>query len=404
MMLVLCAVGTVARGGGSVLETKELETAKAAADGNTRFALELYGKLRAGEGNLFFSPYSVSAAMAMTSAGARGETDKEMAGVLRLPLDAGERHASFGALNRLINGEKRANADVLVSANALWLQKGEPMLGGFLEVTKRDYGASANEVDFQSDPSAARLRINEWVEEQTKKKIRDLLGEGTVDRSTAMVLTNAVYFKGSWVSPFNKEATKKDGVFKARGGEKVTVPLMGQTETLGYLDGGTFQGLELPYAGGERAMVVLLPKEEEGLAKLEGLLSAENLAAWMGKMGRAKVKVELPRFRLEEQFSLGEVLREMGMKRAFDLERADFSGMTGIRDKAISLVIHKAFVDVDEKGTEAAAATAVVMMRASAMIPKEPVVFRADHPFVFLIRDKKTGSILFLGRMVKPKG
>jgi serpin B len=226
---------------------------------------------------------------------------------------------------------------------------------------------------------------------------------GVLDPMTSLVLVNAVYFKGAWLEPFKKSATKPDAPFTTADGRRVAVPMMAQTHTFGYHDGGSFQMIELPYAGGQRSMVVLLPKQTSGLAGLESSLSAADLDAWLGRLKPRRVDVELPRFRVEQGFALGEVLKVMGVRLAFDPEHADFSGLTG-RKVWISAVLHKAFVDVDEAGTEAAAATAVGVRATAAFRPEPPVVFRADHPFVFLIRDRTTGSILFLGRVTNPKG
>jgi serpin B len=376
------------------------------AAGNNEFAFDLYGRLRRGEGNLFFSPYSIATALAMTSTGAKGDTDREIARVLHVPDDPEARHAGFKALIASINGEglSEPRPDTLVSANALWLQQGEPFLSAFVEAAKSFYGAAPFEVDFMSATESARRTINAWVEKQTAEKIRDLVGPRDIDIDTLLVLTNAIYYKGAWFHPFNEKATRPDGNFNAAGGRKVTVPMMMLSETFPYCDGGSYQALELPYSAGARAMLVLLPKSMDGLDALESSLTPKALEACVSKLAGKKVNVELPRFRLEEKFQLADVLKSLGMSRSFDSDSADFSGMTGKRELAISKVIHKAFVAVDEVGTEAAAATAVVMARAAAVFPAQPVTFRADHPFLFLIRDRKTGAILFLGRVNNPKG
>jgi serpin B len=381
-------------------------TERAVIAGSNRFGFDLYGKLRGRGGNLFLSPYSIATALAMTSTGARGETDRELAAVLHAPDDPPARHAAFRDLIARVNGEGQGQRrlDTLISANALWLQQGDPFLHAFLDATRTYYGAQPFEVDFAGNTESARQRINAWVEAQTAGKIREIIQSLDLDRDTALVLTNAIYFKGAWASPFVASHTRKDGEFTAAGGKKVTVPMMTQTETYRYHDGGSFQALELPYAGNQRSMLVLLPKAVDGLAALESSLTPEGLDAVVGKLGRQRVNLELPRFRLEESFQLADVLQSLGMERSFDPSRADFSGMTGRRDLAVSKVIHKAFVDVNEEGTEAAAATAVVMARTAVMLPGRTVTFRADHPFLFLIRDQATGAVLFLGRVNEPKG
>jgi len=254
-------------------------------------------------------------------------------------------------------------------------------------------------VNFATDAEGARKTINAWVEKQTRDKIKDLIQPGVLDSLTRLVLTNAIYFKGDWASPFKKDGTK-DGDFFAADGQKVAAPMMHQTGHFGYLDGGELQALEMPYKGDALSMVVLLPKAKDGLPALEKKLSATSAVVWIAGLRKQQVQVAMPRFTTTAEFMLKETLSAMGMTDAFS-DRADFSGMDGVKDLFISAVIHKAFVDVNEEGTEAAAATAVVMK--STGMPAPPVEFRADHPFVFLIRDTRSGCILFVGRMANPK-
>jgi serine protease inhibitor len=364
---------------------------------NNAFAFDLYGKLHDSDGNLFFSPESISTALAMTYAGARGQTAEEMAATLHFGLDPQRLHPALAVLLHDLHADRETKGYQLHTANALWGQKGTPFLPEFLNLVKDNYGAGLNEVDFRKATEKARQTINAWVEKQTNDKIKDLISEGLLRPDTLLVLTNAIYFKGDWASPFKKERTH-DAPFQVGAGEKVTVPLMEQTAKFGYLDGGTFQALELPYAGGDLSMVVFLPKQADGLAALEPRLTEANVRGWLAKLRPDEVRVALPRFKVEAGFDLARTLEELGMKQAFSAD-ADFSGMDGRRDLFISAVLHKAFVDVNEEGTEAAASTAVIMTRAAARINP---VFRADHPFVFLIRDTRSGSILFLGRVVNP--
>ena len=375
-------------------------------EGNTRFALGLYGKLRTGKGNLFFSPFSLSSALAMTAAGAKGETAREMGLALHLP-QGDLAHAGFRSLNDSINGGKDepARPYSLLTANALWAQKGDHFLPGFLKTARESYDAALNEVDFKGDCEAARKLINTWVEGKTRDRIKDLIGPSVLSPVTALVLVNAIYFKADWRDKFSESMTNLQDMFTKADGSKVPLAMMRQDEAkpYGYFDGGSFQMVELPYVGGSLAMDLILPKAAGGLPALEASLTVANLSRWIGKLSPQAVKVELPRFRLEESFELSRVLSDLGLERAFDASRADFSGMTGRRDLAISAVVHKAFVDVSEKGTEAAAATGV-MMKATAIVARPQfVTFRADHPFLFLIRDLKSGSVLFLGRLVDPK-
>jgi serpin B len=378
--------------------------AVAIGQGINQFAFDLYAQLAARKGNLFYSPQSISTALAMTWAGARGETAAQMAKTLRLPADRLEKPESIHAANaKLLAGLSAAREKQgyeLSAANALWGQKGYAWLPDFLGVVKTNYGAGLEEVDFVKNAEGARQTINLWVEKETREKIKDLIPPGVLDPMTRLVLTNAIYFKGDWDHAFKKDRTNDEDFF-AEGGRKVKAPMMNQSEQFGYMDGGEFQALEMPYKGDALSMVVLLPKKEDGLAALEKTLSAEKVAGWIGELRNRKVQVTVPKFKTTAQFMLADTLKALGMPLAFDPDKADFSGMDGKRDLFISAVIHKAFVDVNEEGTEAAAATAVVMKMRSA--PAEPPpVFRADHPFLFLIRDKRSGCILFLGRVVNP--
>jgi serpin B len=378
------------------------ENVAAVVKGNTEFALNLYGKLRAQSGNLFCSPYSVSTALAMTYAGARGPTAAEMARALDFTLEPGRLHPTFGALqNRLIKGGGPKHGYQVNVANALWGQEHFGFLPDFLNLTRRDYGAGLREVNFQADPEAARRVINTWVEQQTHDRIKDLLPQGLLTTDTRLVLTNAIYFKGFWAEQFKKANTKQEP-FKLAGGDQVQAPLMHRTDHFQYLDGGDFQALELPYRGNDLSMVILLPKKVDGLSALEKKLTAANLAAWLGRLREQEVQVALPRFKVTRAFNLNQVLESLGMRQAFVAGGADFSGVSGTNGKRLFLqaVVHKAFVDVNEEGTEAAAATGVVVKEEAA--PAEPAVFRADHPFVFLIRDNRSGSVLFLGRLTNP--
>jgi len=374
------------------------------AKNNNQFALDLYAKLRGGDGNLFFSPYSISTALAMTRAGAHGDTAAEMDKTLHFTLPEVELQPAFGALVKEVNGDptdaKRGYQ--LSTANALWGQKGFPFKTDFLKLVSNNYGAGLNEVDFKNATEQARGVINAWVEKETRDKIKDLLHQGDLTPDTRLVLTNAIYFKGDWASPFKKEQTKEEP-FHLSADKKASALLMHQTGEYNYFDGGSFQALELPYSGKNLTMVVLLPKKVDGIADFEKDFTADKLADWVGKLHKQKVIVSLPKFKTTQRTSLAKTLSEMGMKKAFTAG-ADFSGMGGDPgDLALSDVIHKAFIDVNEEGTEAAAATAVVGVKSAAVHVEPPTpVFRADHPFVFLIRDTRSSSILFLGRLVDP--
>jgi serpin B len=370
--------------------------------GNNAFALDLYGQLRGGDGNLFFSPFSISTALAMTYGGARGETGAQMARVLRYGLDSKRLHPAFKTLMDGLNAGKAKRGYELSIANALWGQKGYGFLKAFLDLTRTHYGAGLREVDFIGGTEAARKTINDWVEEETRGKIVELIQPGVLDSLCRLVLTNAIYFKGNWASRFKVERTKK-APFTLLTGRKVDVPTMHQTADFKYLQGEGFQALELPYVGKALSMVIFLPGEPNGLPDFEKSLTTKNLDGRLAKLRKRKVRVFLPKFKVTHRIRLARVLRSMGMRKAFS-DDADFSGMNGKMDLRISAVVHKAFVEVNEEGTEAAAATAVVMKRKGIARPRPIPVFRADHPFLFLIRDTTSKSILFLGRVIQPGG
>jgi len=371
----------------------------AVVEGNTAFALDLYRELKDTKGNLFFSPYSISTALAMTFAGARENTAKQMADVLHFPSGQNNVHPAFGQLESLLN-EVQTKGDIRLNvANSLWPQEGYPFLAKYLALVKKYYGVVITPVDYRKAAEKAREIINQWVEEKTKDKIKNLIQPGVLDAVTRLVLVNAIYFKGNWASQFDEKRTKED-TFYLLSGKTVQTPLMAQEKEFAYRDEEFLQVLELPYVGESLSMIVLLPKEKDGLPQLEKQLTAANLRMWTSGPRKQKVKVFLPRFKMTSQFSLSKTLAAMGMRDAFNPDKADFSGMDGrLNWLYIGAVLHKAFVDVNEEGTEAAAATAVVMKIRMAL---DQPTFRADHPFIFLIRENTTGSILFLGRVMDP--
>ena len=369
----------------------------AAAQGNTEFSLDLYRRLRASEGNLFFSPYSISTALAMTWAGARGPTERQMAQALHFLLDQQQLHSAFAALQAGLNEVAAKGQVELKIANSLWPQEGYAFLEAFLVLVAQHYEVQITPVDYRGAAEAAGRTINAWVEEKTGGKIVDLIQPGMLDELTRLVLVNAIYFKGHWASRFDPRLTRP-APFWIAGGERIQAPLMAQTGDFRLGESEDLQILELPYAGNDVSMLVLLPRRIGGLAGLEEALTPGNLAAWTGRLRETLVEVFLPRFEITCPFMLDAELKSMGMVDAFS-DEADFSGMAE-RPLAISAVLHKAFTAVNEEGTEAAAATAVVTLEKG--IPERPVVFRANHPFAFLIREKRTGSILFLGRVLNP--
>ena len=377
----------------------------AVARGDNEFAFDLFKQLHEKEGNLFLSPASISTALAMTYVGARGQTAEQMAKALHFTLPPEKLNPAFAALIRDWNGEgidPKQRGYQLSVANALWGQNGYPWKPKFLETTKKYYGAGLREVDFIGATEAARKTINAWVEKETKDRIKELVPEGVLDADTKLVLTNAIYFKGDWAAQFDKKRTF-DQSFNLSADRKVKVPMMHRTGDYRFLDGGTFQALEMPYKGNEMSMLVLLPKKIDGLADLEKSLTADKLADWYKRLNETEdVEVTFPKFKVTAEFSLNDELKKLGMTDAFG-GKADFSGMNGKKnDLFISAVLHKAFVEVNEEGSEAAAATAVIVKKEAAVDPQMKPVFRADHPFVFVIRDNRTGSVLFVGRVADP--
>jgi len=372
-----------------------------AVEDNNRFALDLYSQVKEEDGNLFLSPFSISTALAMTYAGAGGNTETQMADTLHFSLNQERLHPTFLKLMHELQADSTRGGYELSVANALWGQEGYKFHAAFIDVTKNYYGAGFKGVDFAKNTELTRQTINQWIEEKTKDKIKELIQPGILTELTRLVLTNAIYFKGNWMSQFKKESTRP-APFELISGEKTEVLMMNQTKEFNYSDDKTVQLLEMPYEGDNLSMVILLPKEKKGIRELESLLNTENLKNWLSTLREREIIVSLPRFKMTSEFLLNEALKSLGMPDAFDAELADFSRMTpdplGLY---ISKVIHKAFVDVNEEGTEAAAATAVVMTIKS--IPEAKPVFRCDHPFVFIIRDKSAGSILFIGRVMNPR-
>ena len=364
--------------------------------GNTEFGLALYSQLAGKEGSLFFSPYSISSALAMTYAGARGKTAEEMKTTMRFHLEPDRLHPAFASLGKALDNPK--SAIQLRIANRLWGQKDYGFLPEFLKNAKTNYGAGLGEVDFVKNTEASRDEINAWVEKQTQGKIKDLMPQGTITPMTRLVLTNAIYFKAPWTFPFDPKQTA-DGEFTLASGKKLKTPLMHASERASFMQGDGFSMLELPYGMHKASMFILLPKDAGGLPQLEKQLSETNLKKWIGKLGPHQMTITLPKFKVTSQFMLNDTLKEMGMRDAFTFGKADFTGMATGEKLYISAVVHKAFVDVNEAGTEAAAATGVGIGTLS--LPP-PATFRADHPFVFLIRDNATDSVLFMGRLAQP--
>ena len=378
---------------------------------NTAFSLDLYAVLSDAEGNLFYSPYSISLALALAYAGARGETERQMADTLRFDLPQEQLHPSFNALEVSLAPSVPAEEDEsfrLNVANSVWGQEGHAFLPAFLDTLTVNYGQRVRPVDFLGNPDEARIQINDWVAGKTEDRIRHLIPSGTIDELTRLVLANAVYFKAAWHFPFDQAATANRPFHPPSGNER-DVPMMRQQSNLRYSLGDGYQAVELPYVGGEVAMTILLPDRgrfqgfEESLngAFVEGLLEGLDYQL---------VRLTMPKFEFESAFSMSATLDSMGMTNAFDERAADFSGMDGRVCPSegdlclwISDVLHRALVSVDEAGTEAAAATAVIVgiTRAEPAGP-HPIKVVVDRPFLFIIRHLDTGTALFIGRVLEP--
>ena len=363
------------------------------------FTFLLYHNLPKKENNIFLSPYSILTAFAMLYEGAEGTTRNEMREVLNLPEDDLERREEFRYMI-LTTTNPASDAYILRTANAIWIQKDYPLKEDYIDVIRRYYFADVRELDFSEDPEKSRKTINEWVERQTERKIVNLVPPGAIDEFTRLVITNAIYFKANWSSKFDPENTYNE-TFTLTSGEKIKVEMMHQVNSFNYMETKEFQALEMPYVDNRFSMLIILPKENN-ISTLEKRLTSEFMENILSSMKVEKVEVILPKFSFERSYILNDVLQEMGIREAFT-DRADFSGITEDR-VMISVVVHKTFIKVAENGTEAAAATGVVVTLAAPPSEEYPKVFKADHPFIFLIRDRETGAVLFIGRLMDPRG
>ncbi len=373
-------------------------------DGNNTFAINLYEALHSQDGNLVFSPYSISLALAMTYAGARNGTESQMAKAMQFNLPQDQLHPAFNTLDLALANEGKAQGNngqpmQLNIANAVWAEQTYSFQQAYLDLIAKNYGAGIQLADFIKNFDPVRLQINSWVSNQTKNKINDLLAPGSVNSSTRMVLVNAIYFKADWAVPFDANNTS-DSTFNLLDGSQSQVKMMNNGElTLSYTKGDGYQAVELPYNGNTAAMDIIMPDRRK-FQSFESALNAQKINDIFNSMQSTPIALGLPKFTFTTNFSLSDQLKSLGMTDAFS-DHADFSGMTGNRDLFISDVIHKAFVAVDEKGTEAAAATAVIM-QAMSMPVQQRVHLVIDHPFIFIIRDLKSGQMLFVGRVLNP--
>lgn len=386
---------------------KDLPSGRSAAlvEASNAFAIDLWDRIHLHEGNLAVSPASISLALAMTWAGARGETADQMARVLRLEEPEGI-HEAAAALLHHWNDPDRTAYELRV-VNRLFGEQHYHFEENYLELVRQRYGAPLERVDFRNAPDASRARINAWIEKQTADRIRNLLSPGAVTDLTSLILTNAVYFLGKWFKPFQEDDTH-DALFRAPGHE-IRVPTMHQIDHFLYCETGDLRILEMPYKGGEFAMTVFLPSAVDGLKALERQISTSVLDRWLANLREESVEVTLPRFTIDlaDPICLAPILVAMGMPHAFDQKAAKFTGIADPPDRQDRLfiddVVHKSFVKVDEAGTEAVATTSVLMRFGAAQQPQEPKRFRADHPFLFLIRDVGSRIVLFIGRVIDPR-
>lgn len=373
---------------------------KDVAEGNTTFALDLYRQLAANEGNLIFSPYSISQALAMTYAGASGATATEMANVLHFTLEVEKFHPAFNSLDLTLKQQTLQDGKAFFEfnvANALWGQHGYSFKPLFLNTVSANYGGGLKEVDF-AQAENARATINRWVENQTNNKIKDLIPQNVLDESTRLVLTNAVYFKAPWAIQFDAANTHNAPFFKLDG-TSIDVPMMKLRQSYNAADTDTYQAVEVPYKGFNYSMVIFMPKEDK-FAEFEQTLDSGALAKYLNELQSGTVILSMPKFKVESSLGLKDSLIKLGMNVPFSSD-ADFSAMTGNKELLISDVLQKAFIDVNEEGTEAAAATSVIVGKTSLEM-EEPLTITLDHPFIYLIKDRQTNSILFMGRVVLP--
>lgn len=367
--------------------------------GMNRFAAAAYRQLASGDENLILSPFSISTALSMLLDGARGQTAAGMAATLEQLHTGPDYHAAVAALAAELAKAGNQGSNQLSIANAVWVQHGYPLESAFEQTMRNQYQAPLTPLNF-ANPVDAAGRINSWTAEETKGRIERLISPGSLDRSTRLVLTSAIYFLGKWRFPFDPHNTREDQFYPAGGGAAET-EFMHRKADFRYAETPSVQILEMPYDGTPLAFDILLPKEKNGLAQLEAAMNPKALSAWFGSLQEHSVQAAIPKFRAESTFSLKAMLSRMGMAEAFG-QSADFSGIDGRRDLYVSDVVHKAFVDVSEEGTEAAAATGAIVTFMAMHPHPQPIIFRADHPFAFFIRDTASGVILFEGRLLRP--
>lgn len=407
VIIIVIGVFLFKKGGLSISELiSKPEDIDNVIDANNQFALDFYSELKdKEEDNIFFSPYSISTALAMVYEGAKGKTADEIQSVFHFPEDDDSRRTAYAEIFDEIN--KKEKKYKLHAANALWAQEDYQFSDEYFKIIEEYYEGKIANLDFKKNPEGSRVIINNWVEGQTNNKIKDLIPPGVLNVITKLVLTNAIYFKGEWVRQFNENDTKEED-FRINKNNSVRALMMRRTDDeaiFNYTENNRIQMLEMPYSGEELSMLILLPKNDD-LERLENSLSIKKLSGWKKDLEEQRVKIFIPKFKFETKYFMAKDLEAMGMPTAFS-DLADFSGMVREEEKEglkIDKVIHQTFIEVNEKGTEAAAATGVIMTPIGIGGIKKPKIpiFRADHPFIFLIQDRETGNILFMGRVTNP--
>jgi serpin B len=380
---------------------------EALADANTAFVLSFFDQIKEEDENIIFSPFSLSLALSMAMAGAEDVTKSEMINALQLTQSEEEVHSAYNALLLAIEasqeetqGESEGTEFQLNIANSIWGQAGYDFQEKYLDTLALNYGAGVYNVDYINNPEAARMAINDWVEEETQKKIQDLIPQGAIDTLTRMVLANAIYFNGSWLHPFEESATE-EAPFNLLDDSQTPVDMMSLTgQSFNYGQGDNYQAVQLPYLSQDFSMIILVPNAGS-FEEFEDELSSENLDSILNNLVYQPVDLKMPKFDFESTVNGKDPLSALGMAEAFDPDAADFSGITEVEKLFISDVLHKATITVDEEGTEAAAATAVIFGTKSAM-PEEPISLVIDRPFLFLIQHQPTGTILFMGHVMQP--
>jgi len=386
---------------GAAAGTKKPSPQEAVVASNTAFAVKLYQQLSTQPGNVFVSPYSLSSLLTITWAGARGGTASELARSLQLTGGASAVHAGYARLQKELMPDTPVPYQLSI-ANGIFVRQGLALNPEFQKVAQESYAAQVEPLDFTTQPEPSRKHINRWVANQTHNRIKDLLPPGLIGPNSQLILANAIYFKGAWLKPFDSRSTGPEP-FTSLEGERFDAPTMRQWEVaLPYVEHPDLQILALPYKGKALSMLVLLPRKPQGLKALERKLSPRQLMAWTRGLSPREVDVYLPKFKLKYEAQMTPPLQELGIKRAFRCEAADFSGLAQSKDLCLSAVVHKSFLEVNEEGSEAAAVSMAHLVTTS-IKPPTPV-FRADHPFLFAIRDDHSGSILFLGRLMDPRG